>query len=1005
MSRRRPGLVLTFALLLSGPGPAATAEPPLLRPGGTATGTVSPEEVVHYRLDLEADQYLRITVLQDGTDVTTTLSGPGGEALAVADRNLSTIGVEWLEAVTEEPGTYDLKVAASSFPRPAGSYEVRFETLRPATAEDSRLAEAFRIFSRGAGLLGEEGSESRKVLLEDAAERFAALGRPLYEAEAWSRLGDPLQWVAAGEPIWRRAADLFRQAGDAPAAARAQNALAGILLLQALPVEAEEQYRLSLDYADPLTDRARRIIALLGLGPTTREQGQVQAALDFLSEALQLSRQEEPHFRAQILHELGVLHRWNLHQPSQAISYFEEALGEWNAALELQLPNYEARFDATQHQLAQAYLDLGDLGPARELLETSPALQRPRTCRAISPLTKLARLEQMEDAPVRARSNLLQAEQLLQQSCPREESSVWLAYLDHYLAQEAPKDALRTVEKCSQVFQARGDHLGAAVCQEGRARALGMQGKLQEALAASRQALEAFEEARTTLQRSDLRASFFSGAQSTYDAHVALLLDLGEDRLAFEAAERARARAFRDRLQEAGAGIRGDAPEELLRRERSLQQRLNYLDSKLRRAEPDSPQAKERTKDLEQTLHDLETVRGEIRRQAPQYDRLVRGVPTDSAEIQAAVPPGHVLLAYRLAEGESTLWALTSDDLQSFRLPGRPEIELLAREAREQLRGLSWNGMPPGLCRLSEQVLGPAVDAFRGRSLILVPDGALEAIPFAALPLPGACPSRQAPPLVTEHEISQLPSASLLAEPRPARLAEDDGRWITLVADPVYEATDPRLPKTDESVRSGADDGFQRLPRAGDEARSVLSLVPEHRRFALLGTEARRESVLDGPATGARILHFATHGVYEPGQPLRSHLVLSTFDGQGAPIPGRLFAYELYDLELESELVVLSGCDTGSGTYVPGEGAVSGLVRAFFYAGAGRVLASLWSVPDTGTSELMTRFYRSILEEELSPAQALSRAQKELWGEGLPPRAWAGFVLQGSPAPLAPFLP
>jgi CHAT domain-containing protein len=349
---------------------------------------------------------------------------------------------------------------------------------------------------------------------------------------------------------------------------------------------------------------------------------------------------------------------------------------------------------------------------------------------------------------------------------------------------------------------------------------------------------------------------------------------------------------------------------------------------------------------------------------------------------------------------------VTRDSLTAARLPSRHEIEPLARETQNRLQSLGWPGHNwPQLCELSRALLAPATRLLRRRRLVVVADGALEVLSFAALPYPAdpaGCSAAR--PLVDSHEIAYLPSVStllvqrrLLAGRRPAP------GWLAVVADPVYDRADARL--GDHAVRggSGSAPAFSRLPGAGEEARAITAGLPAGKIRVATGFAASRQTVLGGALRGFRILHFATHSVVNAEQPKLSALALSQLDAAERPIEGSLPAYEIYDLELPSELVVLSACETARGTEVAGEGLVSGLPRAFLYAGAARVLVSLWAVDDESTRDLMSRFYRGLLAKELAPARALQEAQRAMAREGLPPRKWAAFVLLGDWRPLPPF--
>ena len=145
-----------------------------------------------------------------------------------------------------------------------------------------------------------------------------------------------------------------------------------------------------------------------------------------------------------------------------------------------------------------------------------------------------------------------------------------------------------------------------------------------------------------------------------------------------------------------------------------------------------------------------------------------------------------------------------------------------------------------------------------------------------------------------------------------------------------------------------------------------------------------------------RIIHLATHGVLSTEHPELSGIVLSLVDEAGKPQDGFLRLHDVYNLNLPAELVVLSACQTAVGKEIKGEGLL-GLTRGFMYAGARRVLASLWNVNDSVTAELMKRFYQGLVAKGLRPAAALRAAQVEMWRlkSSRSPYFWAAFVLQG----------
>jgi CHAT domain-containing protein len=198
------------------------------------------------------------------------------------------------------------------------------------------------------------------------------------------------------------------------------------------------------------------------------------------------------------------------------------------------------------------------------------------------------------------------------------------------------------------------------------------------------------------------------------------------------------------------------------------------------------------------------------------------------------------------------------------------------------------------------------------------------------------------------------------------------------------------------AMRSFNRTGFSRLPFSRQEADEIAQLIPKSSLFKATDFQANRIVTASGELSRYRIIHFATHGLLNSEHPELSGLVLSLFDENGKTQDGFLRMDEIFNLRLPADLVVLSACQTALGKEIKGEGLV-GLTRGFMYAGAARVVASLWQVDDEATSQLMWRFYRGMLKEGLRPAAALREAQIEMsqssrWSS---PYYWAGFVIQG----------
>ncbi|MBS1791171.1 MAG: tetratricopeptide repeat protein [Acidobacteria bacterium] len=358
-------------------------------------------------------------------------------------------------------------------------------------------------------------------------------------------------------------------------------------------------------------------------------------------------------------------------------------------------------------------------------------------------------------------------------------------------------------------------------------------------------------------------------------------------------------------------------------------------------------------------------------------------------------------------------------------------------ESERKARGLQ------AMRYLSNTLIKPVAPQLGKKRLVIVASGALQYVPFAALSVAGgrssasgkkAAANRLPTPnsrlLIQDHEIINLPSASTMAVlRRDTEQRQVAPKMLAVLADPVFEKDDERVgkmarptisasasqpkestktpPQTvaeerslkhmkEKSAEETGEMKIARLPFTRQEAEKILALVPEAERKEALDFDANRTTAMAKDLSQYRYVHFATHGYLDSERPEFSALVLSLVDKEGVQQSGFLYAYEVYNLQLNSDVVVLSACETGLGKEIRGEGLV-GLTRGFMYAGAPRVVVSLWSVNDRATADLMTRFYRNMLKDKLPAAAALRAAQIEMlkesqWRE---PYYWAAFALQG----------
>jgi len=344
-------------------------------------------------------------------------------------------------------------------------------------------------------------------------------------------------------------------------------------------------------------------------------------------------------------------------------------------------------------------------------------------------------------------------------------------------------------------------------------------------------------------------------------------------------------------------------------------------------------------------------------------------------------------------------------------LPGSDEITAAVRGVYENVKEPSAETneqLSKATAKLSEMILRPVSDQLTASRVIVVADGALNYIPFQLLPNPLASNE----PLVARYEVINAPSASTLGQLRQEKQQRPHGtKVLAAFGDPVFASnyaqfTDSSAGEVLATTNTQARDieveadkfdpnSIQPLLYTKRELKNITEIVGAKSRV-VSGFEASRETLDSLDLAQFSILHFATHGFFDPKKPEHSGFVLSTVDLKGHRQDGFITMPDVYRLHAPVDLVVLSACRTGLGEDVKGEGLI-GLTRGFMYAGASSVVASLWNVDDEATAELMKHFYANMLQKGMRPAEALRLAQNKLrenpaWQS---PHYWAAFVLQG----------
>jgi tetratricopeptide (TPR) repeat protein len=577
--------------------------------------------------------------------------------------------------------------------------------------------------------------------------------------------------------------------------------------------------------------------------------------------------------------------------------------------------------------------------------------------------------------------------------------------------QGAFKAARRNDEAALRLAREAADRDGEAATLAELARVVTRHGDLIEARGMIDQALAIIETQRGQIDDPSLRTSYFASMRAYPDTQIDLLMRLdarypgGHYALAaLVAAERARARSLQDMFAEKSIRVAHGLSPELADSLHLAEERLRTAAFQLSRASS-QPTADRRalTNAFDAASHALDEVRGRVRSANPRYADLIQpGVPRIEEMQRTLLDDDAAVLEYWLGSRESYVWILTRTSFRAVRLPPRSQIETAGRELEELLRAPPGAGEDQGVehaqgseqvqgfdamvaadkrrevsihdaeAKLATMVLEPSVLRGLPQKVAIVADGCLHGLPF------GILPTADGHRFGVTHDVSYLPSITTLQWLRRSGRVGTRSATLAVFAAPVGDAS------------------MAALPYSRSEADAIAALVPPERVWLALGPAASRANALAADWKRYTIAHFATHAVVDVNRPEISGIVLSSQDDQGHVQDGTLRMNDIYDLNMPVDLVVLSGCDTAAGRNVDAEGVFS-LSRAFFYAGAPRVVASLWPVEDRATAAFMPEFYRALLVEHMSPASALRVAQQRLardsrWAS---PYYWAGFVVQG----------
>jgi len=768
--------------------------------------------------------------------------------------------------------------------------------------------------------------------------------------------------------------------------------------------EASSYLNRSLAAAKKIADNETIALALMDLGILDRFRGNYADALSSYKQALELNQQEGDQASvAQLLNNIGDLFAAQ-NDDEQALKYFRQS-----ADLAKQIGNKQTMAEALT-AIGDEYRDGANYTAAVEAFQTTKPIfeeigDRQGVAATLAAIGSVYHLQ----------GNLEQGVDLLQKSLAisnelHDERAVAVAYTELatiHQEQGHAQEALESAARATTIAHELGDDetLWASRTAEGEAyRSLHQFDKASQAF---EEAIASIETLRTNVAGGEqAQQRFFQNKLVPYVDMVALAVDQKNPEQALAYAERCKSRVLLDVLAGGRVRINGETSAGEQNREKALEQALTSLNAQLQHEKADPTPDPARLADLQTKIEksrleyaDFQT---DLYLHHPQL-RTKRGLaPLISAAEAADLLPDAGTTVLEFVVGDKTTYLLTLargahnvPDLRVFEIPtSEKALALRVEHFREQLahRDLTSSSSAKELYDL---LLKPAGLQFKGtETLVIVPDGPLWALPFQALQ------NAQNDYLLLNYVVAYVPSLSVLREMVRPRLDRNDANATptTLLAmgNPTFgEKTAARLEMAYRGERLGP------IPSAGKEVEMLGQLYGSAQSKIYVGDEAR-EDRFKTEAGNFKVLHLATHGLFNDASPMYSYVLLSP--GEGGKEDGLLEAWEIMNLDLKADVAVLSACETARGRIGGGEGII-GLTWAFFVAGVPTTVASQWKVESNSTTELMLAFHRALRvtkaqkNSSFATAKALRMAELELLHKGAHthPFYWAGFVVTGNP--------
>lgn len=932
---------------------------------------VAPGEGVQVVADHSTDLLLRVTgagepVLADGFEFgreTVTLSIPGQYRIEIID-------------IEKNAGDSSITVPMSRVPLPLQ------------VAAQWQQAERRATESKSSGTIKD---------ISASLELWQALGDASSMARTWLKLGDAKLSIdpSGAREAYEQAFSICHSLDELRCSAEAANNSGltarqlgdfnGSLSRLQEAARGWETLRLPISRGKTLSN----------LGILYTRTGNFQQAVNNYNQALVILEKHDPLAYARTLSNLGLCYL--------AFAQYDEGARKFQQAIEIEkkIKGAEGDLIRTRMNFGRALMLENKLKSARAMLEETLDLSRRRSDRNLRAFTlnnlgqTLLRLRQAEDAEPR----LKEALDLHHSTGDKRGEAIALHYLG-VIARERG-DVARARELLSQALQLRRDYGIRDEAADSLYELASLEfaaGESQRAAGLATEAIPMLEAVRSNVPGAALRASFYARRRNLLDLLVTISMRPDNKDAVIDgliAAELGRGRALLDLITE--RQFNSGRPHALTERQANIRQEIDLLLQQAVVHPSDYDKIKSRIQAL---IAEDEQLEAGIRESIGNREPGARPLSSVSALQHEVLSRRSAILEYQLGEESSHLWLVRDRQIEVFTLPSRAVIEKQVAGAAGLFDKVNDRRRDPAkqaafhdaMRRLSHQLLGP----LRGRKLpqlvILVLDGDLHRVPFAALQLPSG------DYLGLQHDLLRAPSAAFLMQAGGPRPLTAFPKTVIAFYDPVFSASDSRVP---EAVRKPADPpGPVRLP-FGTELNTISSLVPQPRRDFFGSLDATYNKLSNAHLDRYAVIELSTHAVINDQAPEMSSIALSVVDRAGHPLSGLILPYQLAGIPLNGSVVVLSACDTALGKKILGEGML-GFTSSLFSAGASQLVLTLSEVNAEAASVFLSETYSHFFAPgSVSMEHSLTLARQTLqksdrWSD---PYYWASFVEIGAPAP------